>query len=275
MQKRKLEKAYENDHFLNSSDARTIRIISEYLEPKQRLHREKVRDTIVFFGSARSIPVQEAQNLLDELASKNGSKKDTLEIRKAKTKLKMARYYEDARELARRLTEWSFTLDHGSRFIICSGGGPGMMEAANRGAIEAGGKSIGFNISIPMEQGSNSYITPELNFDFHYFFMRKFWFVYLSKALVIFPGGFGTLDEMFEVLTLVQTQKLQKEIGVVIYGREYWESIINFQKFVEWGTIDEEDLNLIQIADSVDEAFTMLTTYLQEKVLNKKKFWSL
>ncbi|MCH8126425.1 TIGR00730 family Rossman fold protein [candidate division KSB1 bacterium] len=275
MQKRKFEKAYENDHFLRSSDARIIRIISEYLEPKQRLHREKVRDTIVFFGSARSIPVLEAQNMLNKLAKKNGGNQNTQEFRKAKKKLLLAKYYEDARELARRLTEWSHSLDHGSRFIICSGGGPGMMEAANRGAAEAGGKSIGFNISIPMEQDSNSYITPELNFDFHYFFMRKFWFVYLSKALVIFPGGFGTMDEMFEVLTLVQTKKLHKEISVVIYGREYWESIINFQKFVEWGTISEEDLKLIQIADSVDEAFSMLTGYLQEKILNREKFWSL
>ena len=275
MQKRKYEKAYENDHFLRSSDARILRIISEYLEPKQRLHRKKIKDTIVFFGSARSIPVSEAQLAYDEIISKNGGTKDSPEIRKAKAKLRLAKYYEDARELARRLTEWSHTLDHGSRFIICSGGGPGMMEAANRGAKEAGGKSIGFNISIPGEQDSNSFITPDLNFDFHYFFMRKFWFVYLSKALVIFPGGFGTMDEMFEVLTLVQTKKLHKEISVVIYGREYWESIINFSKFVEWGTIDEEDLKLIQIADSVDEAFTMLTSYLQERVINKKEFWSL
>ena len=275
MQKRKYEKAYENDHFLRSSDARILRIISEYLELKQRLHRKKIKDTIVFFGSARSIPVSEAQLAYDEIISKNGGTKDSPEIRKAKAKLRLAKYYEDARELARRLTEWSHTLDHGSRFIICSGGGPGMMEAANRGAKEAGGKSIGFNISIPGEQDSNSFITPDLNFDFHYFFMRKFWFVYLSKALVIFPGGFGTMDEMFEVLTLVQTKKLHKEISVVIYGREYWESIINFSKFVEWGTIDEEDLKLIQIADSVDEAFTMLTSYLQERVINKKEFWSL
>ncbi len=274
MKKKKIEKAYKNDHFLESADARIIRIISEYLEPKQRLHREKVRDTIVFFGSARSVSISEAQKTYDEIINKNGEK-NTLELRQAKAKLRLAKYYDDARELARRLTEWSDSLGQGSRFIVCSGGGPGMMEAANKGATEAGGKSIGFNISIPTEQDSNPYITPYLNFDFHYFFMRKFWFVYLSKALVIFPGGFGTMDEMFEVLTLVQTKKLHKEISVVIYGREYWESIINFQKFVEWGTIDEEDLKLIQIADSVDEAFSMLTGYLEERILNREKFWSL
>lgn len=275
MSKRRLKKAYENDMFLRSSSARTIRILSEYLEPQRRLRKEKVRDTIVFFGSARSLPMDEAKKLYDDALSNNNGNDQSPIIKKARTQVRLAQYYEDARELAKRLTKWSFTFDQGHRFIVCSGGGPGMMEAANRGAREAGGQTIGFNISIPMEQDSNQYIDPELNFDFHYFFMRKFWFVYLAKALVIFPGGFGTLDEMFEVLTLVQTKKLHKKITVVIYGRDYWEDVINFKKLAEWGTINEDDLKLIKIADSVDEAFEMLTVDLKNKFLKKKPFWYL
>ncbi len=273
MKNGKLKKAYENEQFLESSDARIIRIIAEYLEPQQRLRKQKVRDTIVFFGSSRSMSLEEAQKVYDDVLTGNNGKKNSPEVKKARAQMRLAQYYEDARELAHRLTEWSLSLDDGYRFLICSGAGPGMMEAANRGASEAGGKTVGFNIDIPYEQDSNPYITPELNFEFQYFFMRKFWFVYLSKALVIFPGGFGTLDEMFEVLTLVQTGKLHKEISVLIYGREYWEDVLNFKKLAEWGTIEERDLDLIQIADSVDEAFEILTEDLKKKFVEKKKYW--
>ena len=175
------------------------------------------------------------------------------------------RDYEFAREIAKLLVK--------AGYGVITGGGPGMMEAANRGAIEAGGKTLGLNISLPFEQFPNPYITPELNFEFHYFFMRKFWFMYLAKALVIFPGGFGTMDELFEVLTLVQTKKLQKEISVLIYGQEYWNDIINFRKFVEWGTISEEDYQLIHFADTVDEAFDYLTNDMQRKFLDQRRFW--
>ena len=222
--------AYLNDQFLNSPDARALRILSEFLEPLAHFRREKIRDTVVFFGSAR--------------------------IREEGP---MSRYYQDARTLARLLTEWSGQFDvNQHRFVICSGGGPGIMEAANRGASEAGGKTVGLNIGLPFEQFPNPYITPELSFEFHYFFMRKFWFSYLAKALVVFPGGFGTLDEMMEVLTLVQTQKLAKKMAIVIYGSAYWNEVINFQALVKYGTISAEDLNLFQFADDPETAFEIL-----------------
>ncbi len=269
----KPKKAYENLDFLNSKDARVIRILAEYLEPQRRLRRQRVRDTIVFFGSARAIPLEQARQKYQHLLEKNGGKEDIPEVRNAKAQMRLAHYYEDARELARRLTEWSLQLKDGHRFLICSGGGPGIMEAANRGAIEAGGKSVGFNISLPHEQYPNEYITPELGFEFHYFFMRKFWFLYLAKALIVFPGGFGTMDELFEVLTLIQTRKLEKEISVLIFGREYWDEIINFEKFCEWGTVTEEELSIVHFADTVDEAFEILTEDLKRKFLDKRKFW--
>jgi hypothetical protein len=275
MIKSKPKKAYENLEFLHSRDARVIRILAEYLEPQRRLRRQRVRDTIVFFGSARAMPLEEAEKRYRPVLEQHGEDSNSPEARIARAQLRLAEYYEEARELARRLTEWSLSLKDGHRFIICSGGGPGIMEAANRGALEAGGRTIGFNISLPHEQFPNEYITPELNFEFHYFFMRKFWFLYLAKALIIFPGGFGTMDELFEVLTLVQTRKLEKEISVLIYGHDYWSEIINFQKFVEWGTISEEDLNLIHFASTVDEAFHKLTEDLKRKFLDQRKFWYL
>lgn len=222
--------AYLNKDFLNSPDARAMRILAEYLEPFAHFRREKVRDTVVFFGSAR---IREDGPLSE--------------------------YYRDARTLAKTLTEWADQFTNSTyRFVVCSGGGPGIMEAANRGAADAKGKTVGLNIGLPFEQFPNPYITPELSFEFHYFFMRKFWFAYLSKALVVFPGGFGTLDEMMEILTLVQTQKLAKKITVLLYGSKYWKEIINFDALVKYGAIAQEDLNLFQYADDPAAAFEIL-----------------
>ncbi|MBW6463729.1 MAG: LOG family protein [Bacillota bacterium] len=264
----KPEKAYKNLEFLNSSDARTLRILAEFLEPMQRFKAEKVCDTIVFFGSARTKNLKDAQRNLQRIEQSMVGKVSTAssvsddELEYARNQVFLAQYYEDAVELARRLTEWSSNLDSTHRFVISSGGGPGMMEAANKGAVEGGGKSIGLNISIPTEQYSNPYITPELNFEFHYFFMRKFWFIYLAKALVIFPGGFGTLDELFEVLTLIQTEKVQKKMPIIIYGKKYWDQILNLDNMAKFGVIDKEDLDLIHFCDSVDGAFNYLTSEL-------------
>ena len=229
--------AYLNDKFLNSPDARALRMLSEFLEPLAHFRREKVRDTVVFFGSAR-------------LREGDGP---------------LARYYDEARSLAKMLTEWSQQFTNNTyRFVVCSGGGPGIMEAANRGAWEAEGKTVGLNIGLPFEQFPNPYITPELSFEFHYFFMRKFWFAYLAKALVVFPGGFGTMDEMMEILTLTQTQKLAKRMTVLLYGTDYWKEIINFEALVKYGMIAPEDLNLFQFADDPATAFELLKTGLAE-----------
>jgi len=276
----KLEKAYKNLGFLSSHNARTIRILAEYLEPQNRLRKNKIRDTVVFFGSARTRSKEQAEAELEALKkqiTKAGHLDHKLsnELARAEMWLKQSRFYEDARELARRLTLWSAKLESKQRFIICSGGGPGIMEAANRGASEAGGPSIGMNISIPSEQYPNPYITRELGFEFHYFFMRKYWFVYLAKALIVFPGGFGTMDELFEILTLRQTKKVDKPLIVVAYGRKYWEDVIHFDKMIEWGTIDENDLKLFQIVDSVDEAFDHLTHELKNKFVGQKRYWYL
>jgi uncharacterized protein (TIGR00730 family) len=266
--KDKPEKAYKNLEFLKSSEARSIRILSEFLEPMARFKKYKIYDTIVFFGSARTADRKAAEKKLAEVQEKAAKKDEHLdsdlqeELNQATNKVSLSRYYEDAVELAGRITEWSKSLYSDHHFVVCSGGGPGMMEAANKGAIEAGGKSIGLNISIPMEQYANPYITPELNFDFHYFFMRKFWFIYLAKALVIFPGGFGTLDELFEVLTLIQTEKVKKRMPIVIYGTEYWKQIIDFKAMVNFGVISEKDLALIKFCDTVDDAFN----YLKEEL---------
>jgi uncharacterized protein (TIGR00730 family) len=171
----------------------------------------------------------------------------------------MARYYEDARRLAYLLTTWTKTLkSRRHRFVVTSGGGPGIMEAANRGAYEAGGKTIGLNIRLPFEQYPNRYVTPSLNFEFHYFFMRKYWFAYLAKALVVFPGGFGTLDEMFEILTLSQTQKLAKKMCIILYGSSYWNQVLNLNILVDKGAISPRDRDLFVSADTPDEAFTLL-----------------
>ena len=260
--------AYKNEPFLNSPDGRILRILAEYQEPLSRFRREQIQDTVVFFGSARFEGSGAAQKTLTT-AQKNISKAPTAqqekEVKRALAAVEMARYYEDARRLAHLLTQWSIQIPaRRRRFVVTTGGGPGIMEAANLGAHEAGGKSIGLNINLPFEQNPNSYITPSLNFEFHYFFMRKFWFAYLAKALVIFPGGFGTIDELFEILTLAQTDKLAKKILVVIYGSEYWHRIMNFQAFVDAGTVSPEDLNLFKFVDTPEDAFTFLRDGLTE-----------
>lgn len=278
--------AYENPEFLNGPDGRLIRIVSEFMEPLARFRREKIRDTVVFFGSARFRGRREADQALQLLANTgsrqlapsheqpatapaiaDGSASD-LQLKRAVSSVQMARYYEDARRLAHMLTAWSLQLPAcEQRFVITSGGGPGIMEAANRGAHEAGGKTIGLNIKLPFEQFPNPWITPELNFEFHYFFMRKLWFAYLSKALVVFPGGFGTLDEMFEILTLAQTRKLAKKITVVIYGTEYWKRVFNLDTLVETGAISPKDIELVEFADTPEAAFEILKRGLTENYL--------
>jgi uncharacterized protein (TIGR00730 family) len=285
--------AYEDPGFLNSPDGRIVRILAEYSSPLARFRREGIEDTIVFFGSARfhghddatralelldntgsvtPAPAHEQPASIPEIAAGTASE---LGRRRAVAAVEMARYYEDARRLAHMLTTWAMNLPGKDtstsgkhRFVITSGGGPGIMEAANRGAWEAGGKSIGLNIRLPFEQRPNQYISPELNFEFHYFFMRKLWFAYLAKALVVFPGGFGTIDEMFEVLTLVQTHKLAKDITVIIYGSQYWKNVFNFDWLVETGAISPGDIGLFKFADTPEEAFAMLKGGLIEHHLD-------
>jgi uncharacterized protein (TIGR00730 family) len=269
--------AYENPAFLNAPEGRLIRIMSEYAEPLARFRRERIRDTVVFFGSARFRALDVAHHELEMLARPGANepapeeeqpaseqeleqgKATELRLRMAEAAVEMARYYEDARRLASMLTQWAMSLKgRQHRFVVASGGGPGIMEAANRGAHEAGGVTVGLNIKLPFEQAPNPYITPSLNFEFHYFFMRKYWFAYLAKALVVFPGGFGTLDEAFEILTLEQTDKLAKKITVILYGSEYWKSVINLDALVARGAISPHDLNLFQYADTPEQAFTLL-----------------
>jgi uncharacterized protein (TIGR00730 family) len=258
--------AYHHPEFLESAEARPIRILSEYLEPLQRFKDQKIQDTVVFFGSARVDSRERAERALATLRARGVRDADEqyeAELTRSRRHLEWARYYEEARELARLLTAWSLSLKSDNhRFVVTSGGGPGIMEAANRGAREAGGKTIGLNIRLPFEQGANPYITEGLRFEFHYFFMRKFWFAYLAKALVIFPGGFGTCDELFEILTLVQTDKLSRRIGVILYGREFWDAVVDFKPFAEWGAIAEKDLELIRFADTPGEAFEQLRDQL-------------
>ncbi|MCY2958795.1 MAG: LOG family protein [Planctomycetota bacterium] len=257
-------KAYENQEFLGSKDARPLRILSEYLEPESRFEELRVRDTIVFFGSARILSREVATAQLE------AARKDGGDVQRAEMKLLMSRYYEDTRELARRLTLWSKSLEGTDRrFVICSGGGPGIMEAANRGASEAKGENIGLNISLPFEQTDNPYITKRLAFEFHYFFMRKYWFTYLSKAIVVMPGGFGTFDEFMEVVTLVQTLKIKKHLPIVLFGTEYWNEVLNLEPMVKYGTISPEDVNLFYRTDSVDEAYTYLVNELETHALKK------
>jgi uncharacterized protein (TIGR00730 family) len=254
--------AYQNERFLSSPDGRILRLLSEYSEPLSRFRREQIQDTVVFFGSARIDSHNNATNRLTEVHG-NGADvsaaQQAKDMKRAEAAVDMARYYEDARRLAFLLTEWSTQIPaKRHRFVVTTGGGPGIMEAANLGAHEAGGKTIGLNINLPFEQNPNAYITPSLNFEFHYFFMRKFWFAYLAKALVIFPGGFGTLDEFFEIVTLAQTEKLAKKIVIVIYGSDYWKRIVNFEAMVDAGVISPEDLELFKMFDSPDESFEFL-----------------
>src|SRR5437868_5453018 len=260
--------AYADPEFLDSEEARPLRILAEYLEPQRRFKHQNIQDTVVFFGSARIHSREAAQNALEELMKVHGvgSTREVDEIvARGRRAVEWSRYYEDARELARLLTDWASGLDSTHhRFVVTSGGGPGIMEAANRGAADAGGKTIGLNISLPLEQGPNPYITDGLHFEFHYFFMRKFWFAYLAKALVIFPGGFGTCDELFEILTLVQTDKLSKKISVILYGRDYWDQVLHFDPMAEWGAIAEKDLELFHYCDTPSDAFERLQTHLIE-----------
>ena len=255
-QKQKDKPFYLNPDFLTSSDARSIRIATEYLGPKRRFYQNHIEDTIVFFGSARLKSSKAAKvDLKNAPPNINPLKKKQLE-----QNLAMGRFYEDARTLAKNLTVWSKKLKNSKhRYIITSGGGPGIMEAANRGASEAKGLAIGLNISIPHEQSGNKWITPDLDIEFHYFFMRKFLMAYLAKALVAFPGGFGTMDELFEILTLIQTKKIKKTIPIVLYGKEFWNNIVNWDYLVDAGTISKKDLNLFRICDTVDEAYNYLT----------------
>jgi hypothetical protein len=235
--------AYKNGMFMDTSAGRPLRILSEYLEPLDRFRKQRIRDTIVFFGSAR-----------------------------IKDEGPMARFYQEARELARRLTLWSESLPHDARrFVVCTGGGPGIMEAANRGAADEGGQTIGLNIGLPFEQMPNPYITPELSFEFHYFFMRKFWFAYLAKALVVFPGGFGTLDELCELLTLAQTRKLEKKIVILLYGTQFWKEVLNLDALVRYGMISPEDLDLFHTVDDLDAAMEYLTGGLTQYYLGPDK----
>jgi uncharacterized protein (TIGR00730 family) len=263
---------YLNPEFLKSPDARVLRILSEYIEPATRLRRHRVRDTIVFFGSARSVSPEQAAAELELV--REGSKRGDEITREAQAKLahaeqsvKLARYYNDAMELARRVTEWSKGLTGNHHFIVCSGGSRGMMEAANRGASMARGHTIGLNIQLPLEQEVNPYVSRELVFNFHYFFMRKFWFVYPAKALVVFPGGFGTMDELFEVLTLIQTKKPSKTMPVILFGTEFWDEILNFDALVRWGVVSPQDLGIFHKTDSVDDAFEYLTSRLEKLYL--------
>ncbi len=281
--------AYRNPEFLDSPDGRSLRILAEYSEPMARFRRERIQDTVVFFGSARFRSLDVANRQLQLLANEgsaelapaeeqpatgdelNHTEVSDLKRKRAEAAVEMAHFYEDARTLARQMATWAKKLPgRRHRFVVTSGGGPGIMEAANRGAWEAGAKTIGLNIVLPFEQVPNRYITPALNFNFHYFFMRKYWFAYLAKALVVFPGGFGTLDEMFELLTLDQTGKLAKKITVVLYGSEYWKGVINMDFLAEKGAIAPKDKDLFQFADTPDEAFGLLTEGLTKHHLESR-----
>ncbi|MDV7338368.1 LOG family protein [Terasakiella sp. A23] len=256
--------AYQNEHFMEHRVGRPMRILAEYLEPDARFEAQNVEDTIIFFGSARTLPRDEAEKKLKYAQKNNG------DIKRAEMDLHMSRYYEEARELGRRLTEWSKGLEGTKkRFVICTGGGPGIMEAGNRGASEAKGLNMGFNITLPFEQHQNPYITRQLSFEFRYFFMRKFWFMYLAKAMVAFPGGFGTMDELFESLTLIQTDKVHKNLPIVLYGKEFWEEVVNLEALVKYGTISEEDLDLFIYTDSVDEAYDYITKQLEAHAMEE------
>ena len=267
--------AYHHPEFLESPEARPIRILAEYLEPLRRFREEKIQDTVVFFGSARVDSRERALRALATLRARGVHGADEhyeAELKRTRKAVEWARFYEEARELAGLLASWTLTLQSDyHRFVVTSGGGPGIMEAANRGAREAGGKTIGLNIRLPFEQGANPFITDGLHFEFHYFFMRKFWFAYLAKALVIFPGGFGTLDELFEVLTLVQTDKLSKKIGVILYGREYWDQVLNVKPMAEWGAIADKDIELLHYADTPADAFDQLRRHLEEHHIEPDK----
>ncbi len=268
-------RAYKDLNFLNSDEARSIRVLCEMTEPGLRFAEEQIKDTIVLFGSARIVPIDVAQAKLEEVQARisdpdnlNAAEKRALHL--AQSAVKAAPYYNMAVELAEELTKWSMSLPAKDqhRFLICSGGGPGIMEAANRGAHNVGGKSIGLGISLPFEQGVNEYIPNNLQFEFHYFFVRKYWFVLLAKALVAFPGGFGTMDELFETLTLVQTGKVTKAPPIILFGSDFWNNVVNFETLVEWGTISPEDLDLFKVVDTVEEARDYIIEQLTARFLS-------
>ena len=266
-------KAYENPEFMNSTDARILRMLSEYMEPNLRFKKNNILDTIVFFGSARLMSKKQATTEYAKIKSSNPKTTPNFaeKLRKAQISVEMSKYYEDTVKLSEMLTKWSMGLKlDAHRFTICTGGGPGIMEAANKGASKAGGPSIGLNISIPFEQFVNKYVTPELKFEFHYFFMRKFWFAYLSKALIVFPGGFGTMDELFEILTLVQTEKIKKQLLIVVYDEKYWKTVMNFDALVDFGVINKSDLNLFQFCNTPEKAFEVVKAHFEKNYLKKK-----
>jgi uncharacterized protein (TIGR00730 family) len=263
---------HKDPAFLDSTAARPIRILAEYLHPLVQLKKEGIGDTIVIFGSARIESRESALARLGKLKNKAALARIKVQraehrqtLRDARSALEMSRYYEQARELSRKITTWAMTLgERPRRFVICSGGGPGIMEAANRGAMEAGGKSIGLSIELPHEQFANPYISPELSLNFHYFFMRKLWFAQIAKALVVFPGGFGTMDELWEMMTLLQTGKLPKNNLIIIYGRKYWDEVLNFRAMMRWGMINRNEYKMLQFADTVDEAFDRIRSGLKQ-----------
>lgn len=268
--------AYENPKFMESLGARPLRILAEYLDPLKQLRQEKVGDTIVMFGSARIQSHDKAVAEFVKVKRKAKGRRNTewrAKIRQARAIVGMSRYYEDARALSHKITSWAMTLGADpKRFVICSGGGPGIMEAANRGAAEAGGSSVGLSIQLPHEQRPNAFITPELNFCFHYFFMRKLWFAQKAKALIVFPGGFGTMDELWEMLTLLQTGKLKRHL-ILIYGREYWDKVLNWNHMVRSGTISEREYKMLQFADTVDEAFAHVRADMEANHLVLDSDW--
>jgi uncharacterized protein (TIGR00730 family) len=264
-ERRRPVEAYLNEGFLNSAGARALRILSEYLEPQGRFERYQVGDTIVFMGSARIISREQALRELKAAERGDG------DLERARSRLDLSQYYEDARELAARFTDWSKGLDESQRrFVVCTGGGPGIMEAANRGASEARGMNVGLTISIPVEEFDNPYVTRELGFHFHYFFMRKFWFAYLAKAVIVFPGGFGTLDELFEILTLLQTRKIRKHLPVVLFGTRYWTQVIDFHALIRHGMIEAGDVGLFHQTDSVDDAFQFIAQRLTQYSIEER-----
>ena len=263
---------HENRAFMESTPARPIRILAEYIHPLAQLKKEGIGDTVVMFGSARIESHETAaarytrlKDMSVRAMSKLKLRKHQAALRNAKSALEMSRYYEEARQLSHKLTTWALSLGpRPRRFVVCSGGGPGIMEAANRGAYEAGGKSIGLSIELPHEQFANPYISPELSFNFHYFFMRKLWFAQVAKALIVFPGGFGTMDELWEMMTLSQTGKMAKNTLILIYGRKYWNDVLNLKAMVRWGTINQEEFDQLRFADTVDEAFEVIRTGLEK-----------
>jgi uncharacterized protein (TIGR00730 family) len=265
--KKRTEKFYDNQELIHSPRGRILRIMSEYIGPEEVFRKNKIQDTIVFFGSARTQPKHIVAQAIEK-AKAEGNNVEKLE--QLERDLGMSRYYEDARELAYKMTVWSKTLKQSKRrFIVATGGGPGIMEAANRGAAEAKGLSVGLNISLPFEQSGNPYISRELEMEFHYFFMRKYWFVYLAKALIAFPGGFGTFDELFETLTLIQTKKISKQMPVMLFGNDFWDKMIDLQGLADFGTISHSDLDLCYRTDTVDDAFKYLTKQLTDLYLEE------